>query len=130
MHAFYEQISDMSDILGAYGKTQIIKETELWSRLGDRADRLGDHIRLLQENILQLRELYQAKQDAKQNKVMCILTIVTTLFLPLTLLTGWYGMNFRNMPELQWEHGYLGVIVIAVVSVILEIIYFKKKKMF
>ena len=39
-------------------------------------------------------------------------------------------MNFRNMPELQWEHGYLGVIVIAVVSVILEIIYFKKKKMF
>lgn len=130
MHAFYEQISDMSDILGAYGKTQIIKETELWSRLGGRTDRLGDHIRLLQENILQLRELYQAKQDAKQNKVMCILTIVTTLFLPLTLLTGWYGMNFRNMPELQWEHGYLGVIVIAVVSVILEIIYFKKKKMF
>ena len=120
----------MSDILGACGKTQIIKETELWSRLGGRADRLGDHIRLLQENILQLRELYQAKQDAKQNKVMCILTIVTTLFLPLTLLTGWYGMNFRNMPELQWEHGYLGVIVIAVVSVILEIIYFKKKKMF
>ena len=83
MHAFYEQISDMSDILGACGKTQIIKETELWSRLGGRADRLGDHIRLLQENILQLRELYQAQQEAEQYRVRCLVSIVTTLFLPL-----------------------------------------------
>ncbi len=130
LHACYEQISDMADILGAREGNSIITESKYWARLGDRADRLGNHVRLLQENILQLRELYQAKQDAKQNKVMCILTMVTTLFLPLTLLTGWYGMNFENMPELQWEYGYLGVIIIAIVSVVLEIIYFKKKKMF
>ena len=81
-------------------------------------------------NILQLRELYQSQQDAQQNKIMCILTIVTTLFLPLTLLTGWYGMNFAYMPELHWKYGYPAVIIAAIVIVAIEIMYFKKKKFF
>ena len=91
---------------------------------------MHNHVQLLKENALQLRELYQAHQDAQQNRVMCILTVVTTLLLPLTLLTGWYGMNFVYMPELQWKYGYLVVIIAAVFIVVLEIIYFKKKKFF
>lgn len=55
---------------------------------------------------------------------------LTTLFLPLTLFTGWYGMNFADMPELHWRYGYPVVIAAAVILVILEIIYFKKKKFF
>ena len=55
-----------------------------------RAERLQNHVQLLRENMLQLRELYQSKQEARQNKIMGILTIVTTFFLPLTLITGWY----------------------------------------
>ena len=81
-------------------------------------------------NILQLRELYQSQQDAQQNKIMCILTVVTTLFLSLTLLTGWYGMNFAYMPELHWKYGYPAVIIVAIVIVAIEIMYFKKKKLF
>ena len=61
---------------------------------------------------------------------MMVLTIVTTIFLPLTLLTGWYGMNFKNMPELGWRYGYPLVILIALLIIVLEIIYFKKKKFF
>ena len=95
-----------------------------------RVELLQNHVHLLRENVLQIRELYQSMQDARQNKIMVVITIVTTIFLPLTLITGWYGMNFVYMPELQWRYGYLAVIMISVVIVIAEIIYFKKKKFF
>ena len=85
------------------------------------------YVQLLRENMLQLRELYQSKQDARQNKIMGILTIVTTFFLPLTLITGWYGMNFAYMPELKWRYGYLSVIIVSLIIAIGEIIYFKRK---
>lgn len=49
----------------------------------------------------QLREAYQSQLAIQQNDLMRVFTIVTVLFLPLTLITGWFGMNFVNMPELQ-----------------------------
>ena len=101
-----------------------------WQNASRRTGLLQDHVRMLQENVIQLRELYQARLDTAQNSVMMVLTIVTTIFLPLTLLTGWYGMNFKNMPELGWRYGYPLVIVTALLIIILEIIYFKKKKFF
>ena len=78
-------------------------------------------------------KLYARGYAKQKNKVMCILTISNNnlILLPLGhFLSGWYGMNFRNMPELQSARGSSRVIVIAVVSVTLQIIYFKKKKMF
>ena len=95
-----------------------------------RVEQLQNHVHLLRENVLQIRELYQSMQDARQNKIMAVITIVTTIFLPLTLITGWYGMNFVYMPELQWRYGYFAVIMISLIIVIAEIIYFKKKKFF
>ena len=95
-----------------------------------RVEQLQNHVHLLRENVLQIRELYQSMQDAHQNKIMAVITIVTTIFLPLTLITGWYGMNFVYMPELQWRYGYFAVIMISLIIVIVEIIYFKKKKFF
>ena len=56
------------------------------------------------------------------------LTIVTAIFLPLTLIAGWYGMNFTYMPELHWKFGYYIVIAVAAVIALIELIYFKKKK--
>ena len=60
---------------------------------------------------------------------MNLLTVVSAIFLPLTLLVGWYGMNFIYMPELRWAFGYPGVFVVAVLIVCIEIILFKKKKL-
>ena len=129
LDAYYEQLTVIGDLLQSQDGISIICNTEQWNRYALRTERLQNHVQLLRENILQLRELYQSQQDAQQNKIMCILTVVTTLFLPLTLLTGWYGMNFVNMPELQWKYGYVAVIAIAAITIIFEIIYFKKKKL-
>ncbi|MGN0328745.1 MAG: CorA family divalent cation transporter [Lachnospira sp.] len=129
-NAYYAELTAIGDLIQSHDLISNYDNTELWNRFTLRTERLQNHVNLLRENVLQLRELYQSQQDAKQNKIMCMLTVVTTLFLPLTLLTGWYGMNFAYMPELQWKYGYITVIAIAVVIVILEIMYFKKKKFF
>ena len=59
---------------------------------------------------------------------MQILTIVTTIFLPLSLLVGWYGMNFQGMPELSWKYGYPAVIGVSVLFLLLSLWLCKKKK--
>ena len=59
---------------------------------------------------------------------MKILTIVTTIFLPLSLLAGWYGMNFTGMPELTWKYGYPTVIAVSILVVTVCLWIMKKKK--
>ena len=67
--------------------------------------------------------------DYNLNNTMKIFTVVTTVFLPLSLIVGWYGMNFTNMPELTWKYGYLAVILLSVAVVIFCFWFFKKKKL-
>ena len=117
-------------MLSTCGVYQSEQDTQGSDRFMHRVELLQNHVHLLRENVLQIRELYQSMQDARQNKIMVVITIVTTIFLPLTLITGWYGMNFVYMPELQWRYGYFAVIMISLIIVIAEIIYFKKKKFF
>ena len=129
-HIYYEQLTDIAELFSTCDFYQSEQDTQGWDRFMHRVERLQNHVHLLRENVLQIRELYQSMQDARQNKIMSIITIVTSFFLPLTLITGWYGMNFVYMPELQWRYGYFVVIIISLVIVIAEIIYFKKKKFF
>lgn len=98
--------------------------------VANRADRLFDNTKVLREYTGQLREMYQSQIDIMQNKTMRILTVVTTIFMPLTLIAGWYGMNFQYMPELHSRYGYIGVIVFSILVVAGEIIFFKWKKWF
>lgn len=76
----------------------------------------------------QIRDLYQAQLDLKQNRIMTLLTIVATIFMPLTLIAGWYGMNFIYMPELNSPIAYPAVIAVSILIVIGSLIYFKHKK--
>ena len=96
--------------------------------LEERVARLRENAQLLCEYCRQIQSSFQSEIDIRQNRVMQILTIVTTIFLPLTLLTGWYGMNFTNMPELNWKYGYLMVGIISVLVVALGLWICKKKK--
>lgn len=129
LNAFYVQTEEIAESFQTEMFSSLIGEKEAWQRLSDRMNRLQSYVSLLHEYALQLTELYQSEQDSKQNRVISILTVVTTIFLPLTLLTGWYGMNFTSMPEIHWKYGYLCAVCVAAVIVIGEIIYFKKKKM-
>ena len=76
-------------------------------------------------------ELYSSQLSNSMNKVMKFLTIITTIMMPLTIITGLYGMNFDNMPELHYKYGYLLVIfamAFIIISQIIIIIFFRKKE--
>lgn len=125
----YSQLTDLADTLGEnFNRILSEKDARLFSLFSARASRLEDHVSSLREYALQLQDMYQNKQAARQNKVMQFFTVVTTLFLPLTLLTGWYGMNFSHMPELSHPLAYPSLAILCVLVVILEILYFRKKK--
>ena len=78
---------------------------------------------------MQLREMHQTQVDMHQNQIMKFLTIVTTIFMPLTLIVGWYGMNVK-MPEVGWPYSYPIIILASIAVTIIEILIFKKKKWF
>ena len=130
LNAYYEQLTNIGELFQSRACSSFADDTQDWDKFTRRAERLQNHVQLLRENMLQLRELYQSKQEARQNKIMGLLTIVTTFFLPLTLITGWYGMNFAYMPELKWRYGYPVIILVSFIVAIGELIYFKKKKFF
>ena len=74
-----------------------------------------------------MTNLYYAIQGQKMNEIMKLLTIVSAIFIPLTFIVGVYGMNFKNMPELETKYGYFIAIGGMVTIAILLIFYFKKR---
>lgn len=128
---FYKQYAHMNLSIAA-ARSEVLSEDDraLFAMLADQAQHLADDTQDLLDYALQIKNLYQSKIDVRQNKVMQILTVVTSIFMPLTLITGWYGMNFKFMPELNWSMSYFVVIAVAVVIVTVEIIVFKRNKWF
>lgn len=128
LHGFYVQLLDViEEIQGNLGELPFVEGEKGWKMLVSRLSRLYSYTENIRENLLQLQELYQSQIDISQNEIMTILTIVTTVFLPLSLLAGWYGMNFPNIPLLNWKYGYLTVILITIMIIAVEICYFRKK---
>ena len=94
----------------------------------NRVERLYSIAGYLRDFTEQLGDVYHLQLEAKQNRIMTVLTVVSTIFMPLTLITGWFGMNFRYMPELESPWAYPIVILISIVIIVASLIYFKKKK--
>lgn len=74
-----------------------------------------------------LANLYYAVQGQKMNEIMKLLTIMSSIFIPLTFIVGIYGMNFEYMPELKMKYGYLFVILLMALIAVLLLFYFKKR---
>lgn len=129
MANFYLQLADVAEIL-RQDDNDIFNTTEekYLTLFMDKVKRLHDEALLIREYAIQLREVYQAQIDEKQNSIMKMLTIVTTIFFPLSIITGWYGMNFTGMPELNWKYGYMAVIGFSILVVCICTWIFKKKK--
>jgi magnesium transporter len=81
------------------------------------------------EIIASLMDLYLANNDLRMNQIMKQLTLVSTIFIPLTFLVGVWGMNFEFMPELSWKYGYLFSWLIMIVVGIIFYLWFRKKNL-
>ena len=81
-----------------------------------------------QEIVSGLMDIYLSSIGNRMNNIMKVLTIIATIFIPLTFIAGVYGMNFRNMPELAWRWGYPAVLGVMALVFVGMLIYFKRKK--
>ncbi len=125
----YEQLIDFGQELQENENNFFKPENTRYFRLfTDRVTRLHDTATSLRDFTMQLRDMYHTQIDVKQNRIMTLLTVVTTIFMPLTLIVGWYGMNFRYMPELETRWGYPVVIISSLIIIVGGLLFFKKKK--
>ncbi len=96
----------------------------------DHVIALIDSVETFRDMLSGMLDIYLSSVSNKLNEVMKVLTIIATIFMPLTFLAGVYGMNFKFMPELEWRWGYFGVLGIMLAVALFMVHYFKKKKWF
>ena len=123
----YEQLLDLAEELEENENGFFQQENLRYFRqFLSRVERLRDMATALRDYNIQIHDLYATQVDVRQNRIMTILTVITSIFLPLTLIAGWYGMNFRYMPELNWPWSYPVVIAVCIVIVVVCLVYFKR----
>ena len=93
-----------------------------------RLERLSNTTSYLRDYVIQIYDNYREQTAIKQNNITTLLTVITTIFAPLTLITGWYGMNFKYMPELNQVYAYPMVLLVSILIAVLLLYYFKRKK--
>ena len=109
-----------------------------YALIGERARiyyrNVYDHLLRIEMLTYNLRDMvettlstYLSSVSNRMNEVMKLLTLIATIFIPLTFIAGIYGMNFANMPELQWRYGYFGILIVMAVIGISLVVYFRRK---
>ena len=127
---YYEQVSVVFKYIDLNeNKLFDHQSLKLLRILSGKVDRLYNNVLSLIEYVAQIREAYQAEVDINLNTTMKLFTVITTIFFPLSLIAGWYGMNF-NMPEYQSLYGYPMVIILSAGVIIASVIYFKRNHWF
>ena len=122
-------LREVISILQRGESSLILESTNIYLRdVYDHTIQVMDTVETLRDIISGMLDIYLSSASIRMNEIMKMLTIIATIFIPLTFITGIYGMNFRNIPEIKWVWGYpvvlLGMLIIGIVMVI----YFKRKK--
>lgn len=128
LDTFYQGLSDVAEALGGSEAAFLARATRMrFASLSRQLDRLSARLESLQGYALQVNGLYQESIDIRQNNVMQWLTVVTTIAMPLTVVTGWFGMNFAHMGLIDASWGYPVVVLLCIVIVALEVIIFRRR---
>lgn len=89
-----------------------------------------DMIETMRDTLSSALDIYLSSMSNRMNEIMRVLTVMSTLFIPLTFIVGVYGMNFEHMPELSMRYGYAGVWIVMAVTTLGMIVYFRRQKWF
>ena len=129
---FRKQVWPLRDILSTLMKeeTSLIQETtQIFIRdLYDHTIQVMDTIESFRDVLSGLQDLYLSTVSNRMNEVMKVLTIMATIFIPLTFIAGIYGMNFEYMPELKWPLSYPVLWILLIAIFVFMIFWFKRKK--
>lgn len=127
---YYEQLIDIGEELQE-NENELFDADNLhyFHLFTGKAERLAAAAQLKSENLVHLREALDAELNYTLNNIMKLFTVLTAIFLPLTLIVGWYGMNFKHMPELDQPWAYPALLISCVLLVIVILIYFRKRKL-
>ncbi|CAF4594809.1 unnamed protein product [Rotaria sp. Silwood1] len=128
-------ISPLKEIINRLQKeeeTQIIQESTIiyLKDLFDHIVQVTDTIDTYREMLASFIDFYMMLNSNAMNEVVKTLTIISTIFIPLTFIVGIYGMNFENMPELRWKYSYYIVLSVMVLLTLIMLTWFKRKKWF
>lgn len=112
------------------GELSLIKKTtSVYLRdIYDHTIQVIDTVETLRDMLSGMLDIYLSSVSNRMNEVMKVLTIIATIFIPITFIAGIYGMNFSNIPELGWPWSYLVFWIVVLIIGVTMIIYFKRKK--
>jgi magnesium transporter len=96
----------------------------------DHTIQVIDTIETFRDMLSGILDIYLSSISNRMNEIMKVLTIIATIFMPLTFLAGVYGMNFKYMPELEWHWGYFFILSIMITIAVFMLVYFRKKRWF
>jgi magnesium transporter len=113
----------------ALGESNLIKESSrpYFRDVYDHTIHIIDTMETYRDIVSGMLDIYLSSVSYRLNEIMKILTILATIFIPLTWIAGWYGMNFKHMPELEWRWGYPMVIGVSIAVVVSLLLYFRRK---
>jgi magnesium transporter len=127
-------VNPLREALGVIvkGETSFVEDENLryFRDVYDNTIHVIDTLDTYKDLLSSLMDMHINSINAKTNQVMKLLTVITTIFIPLTFIVGIYGMNFKFMPELEWHYGYPAVLGAMGLLVIVMITYFKRKYWF
>jgi magnesium transporter len=132
MISLRKSVWPLREAVGALDRSEsalIGKPTHVYLRdVYDHTIQVIDTVETFRDMVSGMLDIYLSSLSNRMNAVMKVLTIIATLFIPLTFIAGVYGMNFKYMPELEWRWGYPAIGLVMAAVAIVMLVYFRKKK--